>query len=1003
MTAPERSIARVVRHDGQPLGLAFVVAERHLLTCAHVVNVALGRAPTEPAPPGAAPVWLEFPFGDDDSAQPVRRAVVSAWLPGYVAFERGDVAGLTISEPLPAGVGPMALADGYDRTDRTVQMWGPVPDRTGGGHVSGRVQGLVSTGRSQINQDTGSPLRVGPGFSGGPVWHPDTGAVVGMVVAAALDARDTDAYMLGVEILVDAWPELLGTPPPCPYPGLRAFGEDDAGLFFGREEFVRTLADAAASQPVVAVMGPSGVGKSSVVDAGLVPELRARQPSAVVRARPGHRALTMLALSFAEAAGGSEPAAETWANRLRRDGLAGSAAALADTVGVSRTVVVLDQFEQILLDGHDPTERADLLRLLADLAAGPVPARLVLALTLRDDYLGPLVVANQDFGDYVRAEVHTLRRMTLGELRRATAEPARLADPPHPVVFQDGLIEQIYDDYQGRPGELPLLQFALSRLWERQRRRTLTHEGYREIGRVTGALTRYADERVDALSPEQQAAAARVFTSLVLPGTRDVSRRVFRHELRAEDWPVVVRLHEDRLVVLGWDATAGEETVEVAHEVLLRGWDRLAGWIAVRRDFLDWQARMAVRLADWEAGTRNPMLLLPAPLLVEAEKMAAEHPHDVAHLREFLDQSRAARDQVPAPPATVVVPPASGTGTPPAAPAPDPVITVQHGGIISLVELSKDGRRALTAAGWIGVSTAERNRTVRVWDTATGAQVAAYVHRSSEPVRGAAFSPDGTRVLSTCGTEVRFWDAATGADLMRGDDSGAGMARWSPDGGLALTARHSNVVVWDATTGDKVVTLRGNSAWQYAHFNPDGRRLIAVVDTAVLILDSMTGAEVTRYRHAAKASLAGFTTDGARAISADSRGTVAVWDAATGSGLLAFPHERTPSHWWHSDERVDELWTVAEGTVRLWDLATGREIHRVTVPAQGTFWFADGPVLMAMNRRVISAFDATTGVELTRHTHTGDLLMVASDGKSVICGGRNQIAHIWTLPPRPSP
>jgi WD40 repeat protein len=203
---PERAIAWLLRADGQPAGLAFLTRPRLLMTCAHVVNVALGRPLRMSEPPGSATLWLEFPFGGGRDDHVRLRATVASWLADRGSFERHDVAALQIDENLPAGVQILALAD-IDPVG-PVQMWGPSKERRLSGHVSGRLMGLVDKSRLQVDQTLRGIFQVREGFSGGPVWQPSTGKVVGILQAFGAAEDATDAYVLSADLIVEAGRDL---------------------------------------------------------------------------------------------------------------------------------------------------------------------------------------------------------------------------------------------------------------------------------------------------------------------------------------------------------------------------------------------------------------------------------------------------------------------------------------------------------------------------------------------------------------------------------------------------------------------------------------------------------------------------------------------------------------------------------------------------------------------------------------------------------------------------
>lgn len=160
--------------------------------------------------------------------------------------------------------------------------------------------------------------------------------------------------------------------------------------------------------------------------------------------------------------------------------------------------------------------------------------------------------------------------MSQEELEAAISRPAE----QQRVMFEEGLAARILDDVGGEPGNLPLLEFALTQLWERLDYGWMTHGAYEEIGRVEGALARYAQEVYDELAEGEREDARQVFVQLVQPGegTEDTRRVATRADLGEENWALVQHLADKRLVVTGRDEATGRETVEVVHEALIGRW-----------------------------------------------------------------------------------------------------------------------------------------------------------------------------------------------------------------------------------------------------------------------------------------------------------------------------------------------------------------------------------------------------------------------------------------------
>jgi WD40 repeat protein/DNA-binding SARP family transcriptional activator len=449
----------------------------------------------------------------------------------------------------------------------------------------------------------------------------------------------------------------LYSTPPCPYRGLFAFRTADAPFFFGREDFSERLARVLSPQPMLAVIGPSGSGKSSVIFAGLLPRLRQSEEVWLTAVfRPGRQPfhalagalLTLLEPDMGEAA---LPAGiEELAHMLSQGQLALTEVAeriLHKHPGASQLLLIVDQFEELYTLGLEEETCERFLDVLLQLISpAPVPSTspscLHLVLTLRADFMG-CALAYRPFADALQDADVKLGPMTRGDLRRAILKPAE----GQGVTFQAGLVERILDDVGGRAGNLPLLEFALTQLWERQAAGQLTHAAYEAIGQMKGALACYAEEVYAGLSHADQARARRIFLQMVRPGQRaeDTCRLVTRAELGEDDWALVRRLADARLVVTDRDA-AGQETARMVHEALIRGWIRIEEWLRADRAFRVWQERLRVALRQWEASRRDQGALLHGALLAEAESWAETNVTDLSPLEhEFIEASVRLRDQ----------------------------------------------------------------------------------------------------------------------------------------------------------------------------------------------------------------------------------------------------------------------------------------------------------------------------------------------------------------------
>ena len=423
---------------------------------------------------------------------------------------------------------------------------------------------------------------------------------------------------------------------PCPYRGLFHFGPDDAEFFFGREVFVAELEQAVESRAFVPVLGASGSGKSSVVLAGLVPRLQQTGQWQFTHFRPGedpfHALASALVPLYTPALNETKQMLQSreLATYLQDDRLP-----LADVVAQiqrnhphQRVLLIADQFEELYTLCPDDTMRRQFLDcLLASLSvASSSSSPLVLIATMRADFLGN-ALSYRPFADVLQAQDVKLGVMNREELCDVIEQPVAKLE----VGFEAGLVDRILKDVENEPGNLPLLEFALTELWKRRMGKTLTHGAYDAIGQVEGALARYADQKYGQLSESEKEQVRRIFIQLVRPGegTEDTRRLATKEELGEERWALVKQLADTRLVVTSQDE-AKQETVEVVHEALIRNWGELREWMVTDREFRSWQERLRGAMQQWEATNWDGGALLRGATLVEAEERLQARAEDVS-------------------------------------------------------------------------------------------------------------------------------------------------------------------------------------------------------------------------------------------------------------------------------------------------------------------------------------------------------------------------------------
>jgi WD40 repeat protein len=413
-----------------------------------------------------------------------------------------------------------------------------------------------------------------------------------------------------------------------PYLGLNPFHERDEQMFFGRRRLVEWLVAKLAAQPMLALVGPSGSGKSSVIRAGLIPALRAGALPGSAAWRylapftPGAEPLVSLARELRGlAAGPAAPPEETTALAAR---LQADPSLLAELLrrGDAPAVFVVDQFEELFTLCEDEAARQGFIAALIGLLERP-EARHVLILTMRSDFESFIATAPAVQAWFEKTRVQLLP-LNAAELREAIEKPAELVG----LKFEPGVVDALLHDMLGEPAALPLLQFTLLKLWEHRERNRVTWEAYRRVGGGRLALARSADAFYNGLLPEDQVTARRILLRIVRPGegleitSNPVRRETLYRGGEAADRVdrVLEKLFQAHLLRLSEGETEGSAQVELAHEALVRNWPTLVQWLEDERAAVATRRRLEAKAAEWVRLGRGQAGLLDEGQLAEAAR-----------------------------------------------------------------------------------------------------------------------------------------------------------------------------------------------------------------------------------------------------------------------------------------------------------------------------------------------------------------------------------------------
>ena len=394
--------------------------------------------------------------------------------------------------------------------------------------------------------------------------------------------------------------------PRNPYKGLKPFTANDTRYFFGREKLIQDLVAMTESSRFLAVVGASGSGKSSVVMAGLLPELQANHADWIIleRITPSINPLEALAVTLAKAMPGA--LVPTIMNAFQHDNTSRSLHQIVEQLGKSRVVVFIDQFEELFTLTADEGERKQFLDLLTTAVNEP-NGKLTAVLTIRADFMDrPLHYEHltQLFDSHSKL----IPPMEVNDLRDLIVKPAQLQG----LTFDEDLVGDLLFEVRGEEGALPLLEFTLEQLYTQREGNRLTRHAYNAIGRVRGALVNHAEATYQELAKKGERYATLIralFLRLIEPGATEqdtTRRRVTPSELELAD-PVESKIMQEiagvfvdaRLLV------RDEDTLEVAHEALIRQWERLVNWLRDAREDLRLQKKINADATDWVQRGRN--------------------------------------------------------------------------------------------------------------------------------------------------------------------------------------------------------------------------------------------------------------------------------------------------------------------------------------------------------------------------------------------------------------
>jgi len=828
----------------------------------------------------------------------------------------------------------------------------------------------------------------------------------------------------GVEI--QAQPLITGSP----YLGLRKFEVDDKDRFFGRDNWIIELTDYLKQKNVLLLLGASGSGKSSLVQAGLIPKLK-----------DDFGANKLVNLTFVPDVNPFESFYGCLlGNRYKQYQAKLAQAVKEDTLikvveGLKNNsdlwFIFIDQFEE-LFTRTPKTERDIFIKSLIKLIEKN-DSLVKIVMTMRADFLDKLS-PYPSLGKIHDQYSKMLTDMDESQLRLAIAEPAAR----NGVIFEKGLINQIVADFYEQAGSLPLLQYTLDLLWEKDhiQERVLNNKIYQEIGGVTGALEKQADKIYSQFDEQQRKAAEEIFLELIsLEGKEAVSRRADKSSFEQEEMQreVLYQLIDNRLLVSKGED--GKATVEVAHEALLRSWKVLQDLIREKEEIIVLRSRLYADAKQWDDLQKQDAVKASSELwggsklakIVEFQKnnsLPNLDPVAIEFIKASISQAERQKNEKIrtarriAVGSLVAVMVSTGLGLMAWKQTQQAELNLANARGFSSWSLFVQGKDL--DAFVLAIKAGKTLQKQHKYDKEVMNTLQALLNWKSERnrleghkdfVTSVNFSPDGKTLVSVSrDNTIKLWNVETGEEIrtLKGH-YGVQSVNFSPDGKTLVSGSWDNTIkLWNVETGEEIRTLKGhNGPVNSVNFSPDGKTLVSGSgDKTIKLWNVETGQEIRTLKgHDNSVISVNFSPDGKTLVSGSGDKTIKLWNVETGQEIRTLKgHDNSVISVNFSPDGKTLVSGSDDKTIKLWNVKTGKEIRTLKghdIYFRSVNFSPDGKTLVSgSGDKTIKLWNVETGQEirtLKGHDSYVNSVNFSPDGKTLVSGSLDKTIKLWNV------